>query len=196
MTSSTSSSDSVEPRWGRIWAVAIIIVLIVTGAWELLARHAGIGPALVDNKTLWADTRHQLNQHGEEAIVLIGGSRIQRGVDVDRIAHSVEVRVPQPREFGALQYVDLVSDDLEPKALEQTFTEQIENRVGGVLGGQLLGGFAGVLLVLAQIEVAHRHAGAHRTHAFGMVFLCSSLAYVVGPVVGGHLADESRYPWA
>jgi len=86
VTSSTSSSDSVEPRWGRIWAVAIIIVLIVTGAWELLARNAGIGPALVDNKTLWADTRHQLNQHGEEAIVLIGGSRIQRGVDVEMMS--------------------------------------------------------------------------------------------------------------
>lgn len=83
MTSFTSNSDPSEPRWGYVWAVAILLVGIVVGSWELLVRDAGLGPAYVDNKTLWADTRHQLNKHGQEAIVLLGASRMQRAVEVN-----------------------------------------------------------------------------------------------------------------
>ncbi len=86
MTSSTSNSDSVEPRWGPIWLVAILIVTVFVGGWEMLVRGAGLGPALVDNKTLWADTRHRLNKHGHDAIVLLGGSRMQRAIDVDTMS--------------------------------------------------------------------------------------------------------------
>ena len=86
MTSSTSSSDSAEPRWGLVWAVAILIVAIVAGSWELLIRDAGLGPAIVDNKTLWADTRHRLNKQGRDAIVLLGGSRMQRAIDVQSMS--------------------------------------------------------------------------------------------------------------
>lgn len=83
MTSFTSNSDPSEPRWGYVWAATILLVGIVVGSWELLVRDAGLGPAYVDNKTLWADTRHQLNKHGQEAIVLLGASRMQRAVDVN-----------------------------------------------------------------------------------------------------------------
>lgn len=82
MTSSTSNSDSAEPRWELVWAVAILLIAAVVGSWELLVRDARLGPAYVDNKTLWADTRHQLNRHGQDAIVLLGASRLQRAVDV------------------------------------------------------------------------------------------------------------------
>ena len=82
MTSFTSNSDPSEPRWGIVWAVTLLLVGIVVGGWELLVRDAGLGPAYVDNKTLWADTRHQLNKHGQEAIVLLGASRMQRAVEV------------------------------------------------------------------------------------------------------------------
>ena len=86
MTSSTSNSDSVEPRWGPVWLVTILIVAVFVGAWELLVRNAGLGPALVDNKTLWADTRHRLNQQGHDAVVLLGGSRMQRAIDVSTMS--------------------------------------------------------------------------------------------------------------
>lgn len=81
MTSSTSNSSSQGPRWGLVWTVAILLVAAVVGGWELLVRDAGLGPAYVDNKTLWADTRHRLNKQGENAIVLLGASRLQRAVD-------------------------------------------------------------------------------------------------------------------
>lgn len=86
MTSSISNSDSFEPRWGRIWIVAFLIVAVFVGAWETLARKSGLGPRLADNQTLWADTRHQLNKQGQDAIVLLGGSRMQRAVDVETMS--------------------------------------------------------------------------------------------------------------
>ena len=83
MTSSTLNSDPAEPRWPYVWAVAILLVVTVVGGWELLVRDAGLGPDYVDNKVLWADTRHKLNKAGDDAIVLLGASRMQRAVDVN-----------------------------------------------------------------------------------------------------------------
>jgi hypothetical protein len=59
-----------------------VLVGVIVGSWELLVRDAGLGPAYVDNKSLWADTRHRLNKQGQDAIVLLGASRMQRAVDV------------------------------------------------------------------------------------------------------------------
>ena len=83
MTLSTSNSDPVEPKWGRVWVLVLLLVVAVVGGWELLARDADLGPRYVDNKVLWADTRHRLNDEGDDAIVLIGASRMLRGVDVE-----------------------------------------------------------------------------------------------------------------
>ena len=82
MTSSTSNSNPAEPKWGRVWTLALLVVATIVGGWELLVRDAGLGPRYVDNKVLWADTRHRLNEEGDDAIVLIGASRMLRGVDV------------------------------------------------------------------------------------------------------------------
>ncbi|NCF38862.1 MAG: MFS transporter, partial [Planctomycetia bacterium] len=61
---------------------------------------------------------------------------------------------------------------------------------------QFLIGFTGVLLVLAQAEVAHRWSGVEKTRRFGYVYLASSLAYVFAPAIGGHLADRKSFDWA
>ena len=83
MTSSTSNSDPVEPKWGQVWALTFLVVATIVGAWELIVRDADLGPRYVDNKVLWADTRHRLNEEGDDAIVLIGASRMLRGVNVE-----------------------------------------------------------------------------------------------------------------
>jgi len=61
---------------------------------------------------------------------------------------------------------------------------------------QFLIGFTGVLLVLAQAEVAHHWTGVEKTRRFGYVYLASSLAYVFAPAIGGHLADPKAFEWA
>ena len=65
-----------------------------------------------------------------------------------------------------------------------------------IIAGQFFVGFAGVLLVLAQSEVAHVSSGNEKTRRFGLIYMASSLAYVVGPALGGHLADPGHLGFA
>ena len=65
-----------------------------------------------------------------------------------------------------------------------------------IIAGQFFIGFAGVLLVLAQAEVAHWSTGAEKTQRFGLIYMASSLAYVFAPVIGGHLADKQYVSFA
>ena len=65
-----------------------------------------------------------------------------------------------------------------------------------IIAGQFFIGFAGVLLVLAQSEVAHGSTGAEKTRRFGLIYMASSLAYVFAPVLGGHLADQKYSSFA
>ena len=95
MTSSTSNSDFAEPKWGRVWALVLLIVGVIVGGWELLVRDANLGPRYVDNANLWADTRHRLNKEGDDAVVLIGASRLLRGVDVATMKEELERPVYQ-----------------------------------------------------------------------------------------------------
>ena len=65
-----------------------------------------------------------------------------------------------------------------------------------IIAGQFFLGFVGVLLVLAQAEVAQFSTGQEKTRRFGLIYMCSSLAYVFAPVLGGHLADKTYFSWA
>ncbi len=87
MTSSTSSSES--PPWGYVWALAIVVVLVVVGGWEMLLRDADLGPEYQDNRSLWADNRHHLNSLDENAVAILGASRAQRGIDVETLSREL-----------------------------------------------------------------------------------------------------------
>lgn len=67
---------------------------------------------------------------------------------------------------------------------------------GGIIAGQFFIGFAGVLLVMAQAEVAHWSTGAEKSQRFGLIYMASSLAYVFAPVLGGHLADKKYFSFS
>ena len=62
-----------------------------------------------------------------------------------------------------------------------------------IVVGQFFVGFAGVLLVLAQSEVASQYTGSEKTRRFGLIYMSCSLAYVFAPVLGGHLADQKMF---
>ncbi len=91
MTSSTSSS---EP-WRKTWALALLLTLVVVGGWEWLMRDAGLGPEYADNRSLWTSARHHLNQHGDDAIALLGASRLQYAVDVETLSEALNRPVIQ-----------------------------------------------------------------------------------------------------
>ncbi len=60
----------------------------------------------------------------------------------------------------------------------------------------LLAGLAEANIAIAQSSVADVAPAAQRGRLFGYVYLSSSLAYVIGPLGGGKLADPEVFAWA
>ena len=85
----------MRPPWGKVWALALLLALVVVGGWEMLARQADLGPEYSDNRSLWANARHKLNDHGDNAIALLGASRMQYAVDVQTMSETFERPVIQ-----------------------------------------------------------------------------------------------------
>jgi MFS family permease len=59
----------------------------------------------------------------------------------------------------------------------------------------LLAGLAEANIAIAQSAIADVAPAAERSRLFGYVYLSSSLAYVVGPLAGGKLADPAVVGW-
>jgi DHA1 family tetracycline resistance protein-like MFS transporter len=59
----------------------------------------------------------------------------------------------------------------------------------------LLAGFSEANIAIAQSAIADVAPSSQRGRLFGYVYLASSLAYVVGPLAGGKLADASLASW-
>ncbi len=59
----------------------------------------------------------------------------------------------------------------------------------------LLAGLSEANIAIAQSAIADVAAPDQRSRLFGYVYLSSSLAYVVGPLAGGKLADPSLASW-
>ncbi len=58
-----------------------------------------------------------------------------------------------------------------------------------------LGGLGEANISIAQSSIADSSSSADRNRLFGYVYLSSSLAYVVGPLGGGQLADHQLASW-
>lgn len=61
--------------------------------------------------------------------------------------------------------------------------------------GCLLAGLSEANIAIAQSAIADIAPVTQRSRLFGYVYLSSSLAYVIGPLVGGKLADSSIVSW-
>lgn len=85
MHSSTSSSSTRLPTggWLRSWCQILLIVILVVGGWELFVRERGIGDTAVsDSVDLWVRERERASQLGSKALILVGASRMQMGLDL------------------------------------------------------------------------------------------------------------------
>jgi MFS family permease len=64
-----------------------------------------------------------------------------------------------------------------------------------LMAASLIAGLAEANIVIAQSAIADVSSEASRNRLFGYIYLSASLAYVVGPLAGGKLADPSLVPW-
>lgn len=88
MPSSTSSSSERASRtglrfWASSWALALALVVLGAGAWELHWRRQGFAPALNDDTSLWVLARQSAAGMGPEGAVVVGSSRIQTDINRD-----------------------------------------------------------------------------------------------------------------
>src|SRR5690348_3818442 len=69
--------DVPDRRWGTILFVALVLTLLMLGAWEWHWRSFGVEPSIANTDALWATQRRRIDQgEGDGATVLIGSSRM------------------------------------------------------------------------------------------------------------------------
>ena len=93
MRSSTSSSDDASRKydrevpscpWPRMLALSIALLAACTIGWEFQMRSLGLSTADLDDGTgHWAVERRKVDTQGENAVVIIGSSRILFDTDLD-----------------------------------------------------------------------------------------------------------------
>ena len=93
MLSSTSSSNDRLPlgEWDKIWIIALCLVVISLTSWEIFWRLRGFEPSLNDDANLWAMARQSIPRDNKQAIVLIGSSRMQLGIDTRVMAQQTGI---------------------------------------------------------------------------------------------------------
>lgn len=84
MPLSTSSFDRHLPilPWVRILGVALLVFLSLVLFMEIRLAELGYRPTILDSPSSWASERARASRLGERALILVGGSRIQLGVDL------------------------------------------------------------------------------------------------------------------
>lgn len=84
MPLSTSSSDRHLPilPWVRILGVALLVFFSLVLLMEIRLAELGYRPTILDWPSRWASERARASRLGERALILVGGSRIQLGVDL------------------------------------------------------------------------------------------------------------------
>lgn len=116
--SSTSSSEDhgetalqrlVQVRQRHALGLAAVIALAFIALLELRLAVQGFGPTVVDSPELWAVWRREANRLGPSALVFVGASRFQLGIDL-----------PTVRRLSGLEPVQLAIDGSTPlPVLEQ-----------------------------------------------------------------------------
>ena len=82
-------SEQGRVRWWPAWALALALMLVAVGGWEVLIRSAALGPEFMDNRALWVSTRHKLNTYGANAVAVLGASRVQRAIHPETLAQEL-----------------------------------------------------------------------------------------------------------
>ena len=146
----------------------------VVAAAVIIGCGRGI-PGLADSKVLSAETRTRLSGEIRRRALCFGiGWADPAEIDALNILHAT---------FLAMRRAVL--------AMPLTPTRLL------VDGNRLpcLGGLGEANISIAQSSIADSSSTADRNRLFGYVYLSSSLAYVVGPLGGGQLADHQLASW-
>lgn len=107
MPSSISSSNANERlphgNWLATWLITLLVVTSITFGWEAYCRMIGFTPAgVADTPELWAQVRKRASALGHDAVILVGASRIQLGINTDVMSHYTPTRPIQLAIDGSI----------------------------------------------------------------------------------------------
>ena len=107
-------------------ALALALVLLVIGGWEIYLRSKGVVLAYDNGKELWADKRAMVYEPADRTTVFIGSSRIKYDLDIDTWQqvtgrHAVQLAIEGNNPLPVL--VDLGNDTLFKGRLVVDITE-------------------------------------------------------------------------
>jgi len=97
--------------------LAIILVAISIGSWELHLRNSGLKPTYDDGECLWSDKRAQVYKPIDQATVFIGSSRNKYDLDIATWESLTGDKVIQLAKEGTcpLPILDDLADDVNFK---------------------------------------------------------------------------------
>lgn len=92
---STELQRAPRLRYGAILLSASILVVTFIGAMELRLAAKGYIPATTDSPQLWSEQRRLANHHGENALALIGASRVLLDIDLAALESATKLKPVQ-----------------------------------------------------------------------------------------------------
>jgi hypothetical protein len=104
MRLSTSSSSERVPLggWLLTWLIALAVTATLLAGWEAFVRARGLGDvAVTDSAELWIGERERAAALGDDALVLVGASRMQGGLDLEVLRDATGLQPVQLAITGA-----------------------------------------------------------------------------------------------
>lgn len=154
MPLSTSSFERPLPDmpWLRIFAAALLICIIFITLMEIRLAQLGYHSTVLDSPGRWAKERARASQLGEKALILIGASRIQLGIDLDTLRRETGLEPVQLAIDGS-SFVPILQDLANDPTIRGTilvdyYPESIEGAGSGDYG-------AATAFVLAYARYQH-----------------------------------------
>ena len=83
MRDAAARKAEAERLWLRAWALALMLLAIGFGGWELFWRSRGFVPSVTNDARFWAVTRERASSDDPDTVVLVGSSRMQLAIEPD-----------------------------------------------------------------------------------------------------------------
>ncbi len=144
MPLSTSSFDRSLPDipWLRILGATLLICFTFIAMMEIRLAQLGYHSTVLDSPERWAKERTRASQLGERALILIGGSRIQLGIDLDTLRKETGLEPIQLAVDGS-SFVPILkglADDpsIRGTVLVDYYPESVEGALSGDFGAAIV----------------------------------------------------------
>ena len=79
-------------QWLKTWLLTAALTITAFIAWETFWRSKDFTPNFTDTPTLWHHTRSQLSENNTNAIVILGSSRVQTGLDQNVLKKELDLK--------------------------------------------------------------------------------------------------------